>query len=154
MGEFMIKNLDNFPVIVDLPVYWGEMDAFGHVNNTIYFKYFESARIAYLEKMDYKKMALDSRMGIILASINAKFISPLFYPDSIKVGATVTEIKNDRFVMDYALYSANQNKIAAIGSSVVVTYDYKNHAKIDIPDYVVSCIEAIQKNKGDLDLTT
>ena len=35
-----------YPVIIELPVAWGDMDAFAHVNNTAYFKYFESARIA------------------------------------------------------------------------------------------------------------
>lgn len=144
----MIKNLDKFPVIVELPVCWGEMDAFGHINNVIYFKYFECARIAYLEKMDFKQIAEQSGVGIILASIESKFIVPLFYPDTIKVGATVTKIDTDRFIMDYAVYSATQNKIAAIGSSVVVMYDYKKHSKINTPDFVVRSIENIQNNNA------
>lgn len=46
------EPLAGFPVRVDIPVAWGEMDAFGHVNNVVYFRYFESARI---DSYDYSK---------------------------------------------------------------------------------------------------
>ena len=36
--------LDGFPVVAHLPLHWGEMDAFGHLNNVVYFRYFETAR--------------------------------------------------------------------------------------------------------------
>ena len=40
----------NFPVVVDIPVRWADMDPFQHVNNTVYFRYFEIARISYFER--------------------------------------------------------------------------------------------------------
>ena len=49
--------LAGFPVVVSWPVQWGDQDAFGHVNNTIYFRWFESGRIAYL-----KRLGLDNAM--------------------------------------------------------------------------------------------
>lgn len=130
----MLADLSSFPVIIESQIRWGEMDAFQHVNNVVFFKYFESARIAYLEKINYLEILKKTNISIILASIDCKFICPLFYPDLVQTGAKVTEIKQDRFIMDYALYSSSQNKIAAIGSSVIVTYDYKNNKKINIPD--------------------
>jgi acyl-CoA thioester hydrolase len=45
--------LKTFPVIVEIPVAWGEMDALQHVNNVFYFRYFETARIAYFEKLSF-----------------------------------------------------------------------------------------------------
>lgn len=48
----MHQSLEGFPVVIELPVVWGEMDAFAHVNNVVYFRYFESARIAYLERIN------------------------------------------------------------------------------------------------------
>ena len=39
------KQLENYPVVIEIPVAWGDMDAFQHVNNVAYFRYFESARI-------------------------------------------------------------------------------------------------------------
>jgi len=129
----MIVDLRTFPVIYETQVRWGEMDSFKHVNNAVYFKYFESARIAYLEKIDYATILAQTGVGIILSSVNCKFISPLVYPDNIQIGAKITEIEEDRFIMDYAIYSSLQNKIAAIGSSVVVAYDYKSNRKTTMP---------------------
>lgn len=140
----MIQNLNEFPVIIDIPVSWGEMDAFGHVNNVVYFRYFESARIAYLGRVDYQKIAKELDIGIILGAVNAKFITPLFYPDQIKVGASIVDIGKDRVVMDYALYSSQQDKIAAIGSSTIVTYDYKNKCKANLPKDLVDRIKQVQ----------
>ena len=49
----MNELLQSFRAVIDIPVKWGDMDAFQHVNNTIYFRYFESVRIAYLEKINF-----------------------------------------------------------------------------------------------------
>jgi hypothetical protein len=48
----MEKDLAAYPVVVEIPVAWGEMDAFGHLNHTTYFRYMETARIHYFEKLD------------------------------------------------------------------------------------------------------
>ena len=47
---FMEKLTERYPVVIEIPVAWGEMDAFQHLNNIVYFRYFESARIAYFER--------------------------------------------------------------------------------------------------------
>lgn len=143
----MIKDLSGYSVVVDLPIQWSEMDYFRHVNNAVYFRYFEFARIAYLQKMDYQKIMQESGISVILASIEAKFIAPLFYPDTIQIGATISSVQSSRFIMDYAIYSTAQRKIVAIGSSVVVTYDYKLNKKTDAPEEIIQLINRIESSK-------
>lgn len=130
----MVANLEDCKFIREIPLSWGEMDAFHHINNVAYFRYFETARIAYLESINYRKIYDESKASIILASVNAKFIAPLFYPDTIKVGVRIPEVNKDRFTMDYVLFSNTQNRIAAIGSSIIVTFDYQKNMKVDIPE--------------------
>ena len=48
----MSEVLQGYPVTVEIPVAWGDMDAYGHVNNTMYFRYFETARIAYFYRLE------------------------------------------------------------------------------------------------------
>ena len=62
------KLLEGFPVIVEFPVAWGEMDALGHVNNIVYFRYFETARIAYFERVKLLELMEKTGIGPILAS--------------------------------------------------------------------------------------
>ena len=66
----MRNLLSDFPVVIELPVIWGEMDAYGHFNNTIYFRYFECARIAYLDRMEFMEFKKNSGIGPILAQIS------------------------------------------------------------------------------------
>ena len=57
--------LDGFPVVITLPVQWGDQDAFGHVNNTVYVRWLESARIAYGERVGLARLMAAERIGQI-----------------------------------------------------------------------------------------
>ena len=128
--------LAGYPVIVPIPVQWGEMDAYGHVNNTVFFRYFESARVLYLERCGFVEAYDRDKIGAILHSTDCRFRRPLFYPDTALVGTRATEVKEDRFTMEYRLVSEAQNAVAADGRGVVVSLDYVSRQVVPIPDYV------------------
>ena len=64
-----------WPVELDLPLAWGEMDAFGHVNNAVYFRWFESARMSYFERLGWPELQRETGIGPILHSTQARFRS-------------------------------------------------------------------------------
>lgn len=136
--------LQDFPVIVQIPVAWGEMDALGHVNNTIYFRYFESARVAYLTKINFIDPAANDGAAAILASTHCDFRKALAYPDMVEIGARVTEIGDDRFTMEYRLASRRLQKIAAEGKGIIVSYNYHEKRKTPLPEAVRRNIQAIE----------
>lgn len=135
--------LPGFPVVVELPVAWGDMDFFRHVNNTVFFRYFESARIAYLERIGFEQELNDSGVGPILASTHCRFRRPLTYPDTISVGARTTELKEERFMMEYRILSHRLRDVAAEGSGVVVAFDYRNRSKVRVPEAIRRAIRAL-----------
>lgn len=137
-------TLSAFPVVIELPVLWGHMDAFQHVNNVEYFRYFESARIAYFEKMG---VVGDRGVGTILAHTSCRFRAPLTYPDTIRVGGCVTDVGTDRFTMDYAVASEKLGRVAATGDGVVVSFDYEAGEKAPLPN---SWLDAIRSLEGVL----
>ncbi len=130
----MEQLLKMFPVIVEIPVAWGEMDALGHVNNVVYFRYFENARIAYFDKMKFWDFMKQSGIGPILAATRCTFKAPLTFPDRVLVGTRTSEIKDDRFIMQYALVSQRLQKVAAEGEAVMVIYDYRQNKKTSLPE--------------------
>ena len=138
------EYLSDYPVVIELPVVWGEMDAFGHVNNIIYFRYFESARLAYFQEVEYLKSVEERGIGPILASTDCKFKLPLTYPDKILVGACVPEMGEDRFVMRYRVVSENHKRVAADGEGLIVSYNYNENAKTPIPDDIRAAIEKLE----------
>lgn len=126
--------LQDYPIVVEFPVAWGEMDSFQHVNNVVYFRYFENARIVYSEKFGLHKHKEQTGIGPILGSTSCKFKHPLTYPDTVSVGAKIVTIADDRFTMAYVVVSHRQGKIAAEGEAVIVMYDYREGKKTAIPD--------------------
>lgn len=134
--------LTGFPVRVEQAVLWGEMDAFRHVNNVVYFRYFENARVEYLRQLGW---ALGSQpVGTILASIEARFRRPLTYPDTILIGVRVTEVGPDRLSMEHRIVSRNQQAVTTDGHGVIVTYDYAQNRKAPVPDEMRKAIETLE----------
>ena len=109
-------ELAGFPVIVELDVAWGEMDAYAHVNNVVYFRYFENARIAYLDRVGWSASKEADGRGPILHSTSARFRKPVSYPDHLWVGARATDIQPDRVTFEFRLVSEKFNAVACDGA--------------------------------------
>lgn len=140
----MTELLKDYPVRIEIPVAWGEMDAFSHVNNIVYFRYFESVRIAYFDKLRYLDLMHESGLGPILASTQCTFKFPLSYPDNVSAGAKVTDIESDRFVMEYRLVSQRHQKIAAEGQGRVVSFNYRDNRKAPLPEEIKRRIRELE----------
>ena len=122
------------PVVIELPVVWGEMDSYRHVNNVVYFRYFESARLEYFNRLGWFDFEKETGVGPILAATLARFRKPLTYPDTVAVGAHISALAEDRFTMDHVLVSRKLGAVAAEGQSTVVTFQYGEGRKVPIPD--------------------
>lgn len=125
--------MTGYPVTVRTRVAWGDLDLFGHVNNVVYFRYFQAARIAYFDKIGLMQMHRTTGKGPILHSTDCRFLKELSYPDMVTIGATISSMRDRSFVMDYAVES-DQVGLVATGSSVIVTLDFKTKQKIAIPE--------------------
>jgi acyl-CoA thioester hydrolase len=131
----------DFPVAIRLPVQWGDQDAFQHVNNTIYFRWFESVRIVYLEQVGLQAFMEREQVGPILAAIRCQYRSPVTYPDAILVSARVTRLGRSSVDMEHRIYSETQQKIVAEGDSTLVVFDYKVQKSQPIPPAIRLAIE-------------
>ena len=119
-------------VVLEVKVAWGEMDAFGHVNNTVYMRWFESARIAYFERLGVATSQVESgELGWpILARATVDYRAPVTYPDTISLEARVTKLGNTSFTMGYRAVSQAQKKLVAEGEAVVVMVDPSTGGKV------------------------
>jgi acyl-CoA thioester hydrolase len=136
--------LAGFPVVVEIDVAWGDMDAFGHVNNVVYFRYFEQARLEYFRRLGVFELSRAAGVGPIVQSTQARYRRPLTYPDHVAVGVRVPAVGSDRFTIEHVLVSSRWNAVTAEGSSVVVTFDYDRGVKSAVPDAVRRAIEALE----------
>ena len=126
--------LAGFPVVVEQAVAWGDMDAYQHVNNVVYFRYFENARLEYFRRLDWFAFEEETGIGPILASTQCRFRRALTYPDTIRIGARAAAVEADRFTIDYRLVSERLGTIAADGQAVVVTFHHARGVKVSMPE--------------------
>jgi acyl-CoA thioester hydrolase len=137
-------HLASYPIVVRIPVQWGEMDAYGHVNNAVFFRYFESARVAYLRACGFTDSYDRDRIGAILHSTSCRFRQPLFYPDTVLVGARAAEVGEDRFVHAYEAVSLTHGTVVAEGTGVIVSFDYERREKAPLPAAVRRRIDEME----------
>jgi len=132
----MTDLLKDYPIQLSQALIWGDMDAYQHINNTVFYRYFEDARMLLLEHVGTNQYMADFNVGPILANSHADFRAPLIYPDTITVGIKVDSIEQRKFLTHYAVYSHNLNSLAATGSGLVVYYDYNKKTSCSIPEEI------------------
>ena len=143
-----VSALAGWPVIVEQAVAWGEMDSFGHVNNVVYFRYFENARLEYFRRLAWPAENPPKGIGPILHSTQCRFLKPLAWPDRIAIGARVPKIEADRFTLEHVIISERWNGIAADGWGAIVTFDYAAGVKASVPDDLRIKIEQLEGRKS------
>jgi acyl-CoA thioester hydrolase len=146
MTPSVSELLSGYPVVIEAEVAWGDMDAFQHVNNAVYFRWFESARIAYFRTAGVvpETAGVPSGIGPILAATDCRYRIPLSYPDRISTGARVRDLEDDRFVMEYAVVSHTTEALAATGTGLIVSYDYAAAEKAALPEEMRHRIEEFE----------
>lgn len=126
-------------------VLWTDLDCLNHVNNTVFFRFYDQIRIHYF--MQHLGVGLgQQRVGSIMRDVEARFRRPLTFPDDLVLCAKVTEIKRDRIVMNHGVWSVSQQTLASVGDGTIVTFDYHANKVIDVPSGWVEKIKAIDPN--------
>jgi acyl-CoA thioester hydrolase len=108
--------------VTELPLRWGDSDALNHLNNTLYFRMMEEARMQILYEAGLR---LPADTGPILAHASCDFLRPLTYPASVRVTHTVTRIGRSSLELDLVLEKAGDDGGPyARGRNVLVWMDY------------------------------
>ncbi len=142
----MPDSSPRFPVELELAVAWGDMDAFGHVNNTVYLRWFESGRIAYFRAVGIEDGTRQASVGPILARATCDFKIPLEFPDTVTIRSRIAKLGTTSFTMGYEVCSAaHEGKIAALGEGVVVMFDYEQASAVPIPRPLRERISALEE---------
>ncbi|MBD1556128.1 acyl-CoA thioesterase [Vibrio sp. S9_S30] len=145
----MDSMLKNFPVVTEIQVAWGEMDALQHVNNVVYFRYFETARLDYFNKIGLLVDMSQTHIGPVLRDTHCHYKLPITYPDTLFIGSRVSDLQEDRITMEYHAFSKKWGKVATLGTATGVMFDFKNKVKATIPENVRASILALEEQAGN-----
>lgn len=123
------------PLTVDVfAMRWGDMDALGHLNNTLYYRFCEEARVNWLARHGWG-VALSGGSGPILAASSCQFRQPLVYPCAVRVETFVKQIGNRSFTLAHRLSRDDApEQTAAEAEAVIVWCDYTSGSAMPLPD--------------------
>ncbi len=138
-----------YPVIVEQAVVWGDMDSYQHVNNVVYFRYFENARLEYFRQLGWFDYEKETAIGPILGATQARFRRPLTYPDAIRIAARVSQIGDDRLTMEHIIVSLEQQAVVTEGQSTIVTFHYAESRKVPVPEELRRRIAELEAKRID-----
>ncbi|MGF1693243.1 acyl-CoA thioesterase [Photobacterium kagoshimensis] len=147
--EAMLKD---YPVITKIPVAWGEMDALNHVNNVVYFRYFETARIDYFLQLSLMDDLQKTGIGPVLKETQCSYKIPVTFPDTLHIGSKIRNMGDDRFTMEYSVYSQKLAKITTVGRAEVVMFNFKTNQKASISEEIRARIKEVQAETDDVTL--
>ncbi|MEP7082330.1 MAG: thioesterase family protein [Chloroflexota bacterium] len=124
---------DDFRHRTSLQGRFRDIDAFGHVNNAVFFSYVEQARIRYLLDVLRPAEPFD-RLPLILARVELDFRSPIFFGDEVTVETRVDRIGRSSVGMSHRMTAGADGRVVGDVETVLVTYDYAASAPIPVPD--------------------
>lgn len=118
---------------LDFPIRWGDMDALGHVNNIMYFRYFEQARLQWFEQIGFAPLGSETE-GLVIVDNHAEYIKPVVYPMNVIVRMYGHSPGRSSFISVYTL--SVYETVYTRGSAKIVWLDTIQNKSIPLPDTV------------------
>lgn len=132
----------DFPVTARIEVRWRDIDPLGHVNNAVYFTYFEVARARYFEEAFDARTVRD--INFILASIECDYLSPVRYGEVVEVGIRIPAVGRTSFDFEYEARTATGDRPVARARSTQVLYDYERDRKVEVTEPWLARVTALE----------
>lgn len=124
-----------------IPVRWGDMDAYGHVNNTVYFRFFEQARCEWIEQMGFR-VSPEEATGPVIINASCTFFAPVTYPATVIVKMYAGDAGRSSIMTWYVLSIEGEDRVYAEGAAKTVWMDMRSGKSASLPDKVRALCDA------------
>ena len=121
---------------------WMDNDSYGHVNNVVYYSYFDSAVNEHLVRVAGLDVARDPVVGYVVET-SCRFMRPLSFPSAVDVGLRIARLGRSSVVYDIAVYAEDEDVAAAAGRLVHVWVDRASGRPASVPDRVRRALEPL-----------
>ncbi|MGH8128164.1 MAG: acyl-CoA thioesterase [Gammaproteobacteria bacterium] len=114
---------------------WGDMDAFGHVNNVEFFRYLESARVEYAMTVLANEVRAEGE-NIILADLRCAFRRQLKWPGAVDIYTRTARVGRTSMALEQAMCVADTSEVAATAETVLVWFDFHAQQPAPVPEAI------------------
>lgn len=123
-----------------MAVRWGDMDYYGHVNNTVYFRYFEQARVEWIEQLGYA-VGPDQEEGAVIIHTDCTFLLPVNYPATVEVRVYAGAPGRSSVMTWYEMAVQGDDRVYAYGSAKVVWMNNATGKSVPLPEQLRASVE-------------
>ncbi len=123
---------------------WADNDAYGHINNTVYYEWFDSAVNAWLVSEGLLDIAAGDPIALV-AETRCTYLAPLAFPQSVDVGLAVVRLGGSSIRYRIGVFAAGSETAAADGEFVHVVVDRSSRRPVPIPDDWRARLESIAR---------
>ena len=123
---------------------FSDVDRFGHVNNSVYFSLFDMCKTRYL--FDVVGKDIFEKVSIVVAHVEADFISPVYFPDEIVIETAIKKLGHKSFTLFQRAINKRTGDVKCLCETVMVVLDNNLMQSIDIPEEFRSKVTAFEEN--------
>lgn len=127
---------------ISLRIDWSELDVFGHVNNVMFTKYAQAARLNFVESIGLMELYRTDNIGFMVAETNCQFKKELLFPGNINLDTKIEFVKNTSFALEHIMTN-DLGELVAIAKDVLVVFDFSRKEKCAIPEKIKIKLSAI-----------
>ncbi|HTE40964.1 MAG TPA: thioesterase family protein [Steroidobacteraceae bacterium] len=139
----MSHTRSSFKVLRPIPTRWLDNDQYGHVNNVMYYAYFDTAVNGWLMEATGVDTRTLGAIGLV-AETSCRFLKALSFPDLLHAGLRVQKLGNSSVIYDIGLFREQEQDAAAIAKFVHVYVDAETRRSVPVPDIIRSALSALQ----------
>ncbi|MEQ9199062.1 MAG: thioesterase family protein [Rhodospirillales bacterium] len=143
MAEKIIETRSTYRHFRPITTRWADNDIYGHVNNVIYYAWFDSAVNGYMIEQGGLDIHGGSTVGFVVES-SCTYNAPVTYPDVIEAGLRVGRIGKSSVRHEIGIFREGEAEAAASGYFIHVFVDRVTSRPVEIPAGIRSALEAIQ----------
>lgn len=133
---------EQFPHLTTLDTRWMDNDAYGHVNNVVYYSFFDTVVNRWLIERGVLAVESSSAIGLVVET-KCEYFSPLTFPERVTAGLRVAHLGTSSVRYEIGLFRNDDSKIAAAGHFVHVYVDRASRRPIKVPDDVRAALATL-----------
>jgi acyl-CoA thioester hydrolase len=133
---------DAYPIFRRITTRWMDNDAYGHVNNVVYYSWFDTAVNAYLIEHGVLDIHHGEAIGLVVET-QCNYFSPLAFPQNVEAGLRVARLGSSSVRYEVALFAQDQDLCAARGHFVHVYVDRVSRRPVSLPQPLKQLLETL-----------
>ena len=121
---------------------WMDNDAYGHVNNVVYYSWFDTAVNAFLIEQGVLDIHQGDTIGLVIET-QCNYFAPLAFPQTVEAGIRVAKLGKSSVRYEVGLFAQDSDTAAAQGHFIHVYVDKANRRPVALPDNLKSLLETL-----------